>query len=99
MSINPPLGAGKQSKSSLFAASKERLKGAGAIHACVRAGLVPGTGGWIELDPTNNIPAGADHIIDAYSHDHSDVAPVIGVLKDYGSQKTVQAVNVAPVKQ
>ena len=77
---------------------KERLEGADAMHAWVRVWCGE-TAGWIELDPTNNIPAGTDHIVVAYGRDYSDVAPVIGVLKGYGSQKTVQAVDVVPIKQ
>ncbi|CAN7405508.1 transglutaminase family protein [Rhizobium rhizogenes] len=77
---------------------KERLEGADAMHAWVRVWCGE-TAGWIELDPTNNIPAGTDHIVVAYGRDYSDVAPVIGVLKGYGSQKTVQAVDVIPLKQ
>ncbi|MFN4205689.1 MAG: transglutaminase family protein, partial [Agrobacterium albertimagni] len=31
--------------------------------------------------------------------DYADVAPVIGVLKSYGSHQTDQAVDVIPVRQ
>lgn len=76
---------------------KERLEGADAMHAWVRVwcGKIMG---WIELDPTNNIPAGTDHVVVAYGRDYSDVAPVIGVLKSYGSHTIIQAVDVVPVK-
>ncbi|MCF3640395.1 transglutaminase family protein [Rhizobium sp. TRM95111] len=75
---------------------KERLEGADAMHAWVRlwCGRI---NGWMELDPTNNIPAGTDHIIVGYGRDYSDVAPVIGILKGYGHHKTNQAVDVVPV--
>lgn len=76
---------------------KERLEGADAMHAWVRAWCGE-TAGWIELDPTNNIAAGTDHIVVAYGRDYSDVAPVIGVLKSYGGHRTVQAVDVVPLK-
>lgn len=76
---------------------KERLEGADAMHAWVRVWCGE-TAGWIELDPTNNIPAGTDHIVVAYGRDYSDVAPVIGVLKSYGNQEAVQAVDVIPLK-
>jgi transglutaminase-like putative cysteine protease len=77
---------------------KERLEGADAMHAWVRywGGRV---NGWMELDPTNDIPAGTDHIVVAYGRDYADVAPVIGVLKGYGQHKTTQAVDVIPVRQ
>jgi transglutaminase-like putative cysteine protease len=76
---------------------KERLEGADAMHAWVRVWCGE-TIGWIELDPTNNIPAGMDHIVVAYGRDYSDVVPVIGVLKSYGGQRAVQAVDVIPLK-
>jgi transglutaminase-like putative cysteine protease len=76
---------------------KERLEGADAMHAWVRVWCGETTG-WVELDPTNNIPASTDHIVVAYGRDYSDVAPVIGVLKSYGGQRAVQAVDVIPLK-
>jgi transglutaminase-like putative cysteine protease len=76
---------------------KERLEGADAMHAWVRV-WCGDTMGYIEFDPTNNIPAGSDHIVVGYGRDYSDVAPVIGVLKGYGNQKIIQAVDVVPLK-
>jgi transglutaminase-like putative cysteine protease len=76
---------------------KARLEGADAMHAWVRIWCGE-MAGWIELDPTNNIPAGTDHIVVAYGRDYSDVAPVIGILKSYGNHKTIQAVDVIPLK-
>ncbi|MGK6311893.1 transglutaminase family protein [Neorhizobium sp. DT-125] len=76
---------------------KERLEGADAMHAWVRVWCGE-TMGYVELDPTNNIPAGSDHIVVAYGRDYSDIAPVIGVLKGYGNQKAEQAVDVVPLK-
>ncbi|CDN55376.1 Transglutaminase domain protein [Neorhizobium galegae bv. officinalis bv. officinalis str. HAMBI 1141] len=76
---------------------KERLEGADAMHAWVRIWCGE-TMGYIELDPTNNIPAGSDHIVVGYGRDYSDVAPVIGMLKGYGNQKAEQAVDVIPLK-
>jgi transglutaminase-like putative cysteine protease len=78
-------------------AGKERLEGADAMHAWVKVWCGDATG-YVELDPTNNIAAGSDHIVVGYGRDYSDVAPVIGVLKGYGNQKAVQAVDVVPVK-
>ncbi len=72
-----------------------RLEGADAMHAWVRVWCGKSTG-WIELDPTNDIAAGSDHIVVAFGRDYSDVAPVIGVLKSYGGQQTIQAVDVIP---
>ncbi|MCM2290837.1 transglutaminase family protein [Allorhizobium sp. BGMRC 0089] len=75
---------------------KERLAGADAMHAWVRVWCGK-TMGWIELDPTNNIPASADHVVVGYGRDYADVAPVIGVLKGYGSHSTVQEVDLIPL--
>ncbi|WP_033054304.1 transglutaminase family protein [Sinorhizobium meliloti] len=75
---------------------QERLEGADAMHAWVRFWCGT-TGGWMELDPTNNIPAGTDHIVVGHGRDYGDVAPVIGVLKGYGRHTTEQAVDVVPV--
>ncbi|MDQ0321857.1 transglutaminase-like putative cysteine protease [Pararhizobium capsulatum DSM 1112] len=75
---------------------KERLEGADAMHAWVRFWCGRAEG-WMELDPTNNIFAGADHIVVGHGRDYSDVAPVIGVLKSYGSHETEQAVDVLPL--
>lgn len=75
---------------------KERLAGADAMHAWVRIWCGK-TMGWVELDPTNNVPAGSDHVVVGYGRDYSDVAPVIGVLKGYGNHSTVQAVDLVPI--
>ncbi|MGL4094811.1 transglutaminase family protein [Agrobacterium cavarae] len=75
---------------------KERLEGADAMHAWVRVWCGEADG-YIELDPTNDILAGSDHIVVGYGRDYADVAPVIGVLKSYGNQKITQAVDVVPV--
>ena len=76
---------------------KERLEGADAMHAWVRIWCGKAAG-YIELDPTNNIPASCDHIVVGYGRDYADVAPVIGVVKTYGKHKIEQAVDVIPVK-
>jgi transglutaminase-like putative cysteine protease len=68
------------------------------MHAWVRVWCGEATG-YIELDPTNDMAAGSDHIVVGYGRDYDDVAPVIGILKSYGNQEIVQAVDVIPVKQ
>ena len=75
---------------------KPRLEGADAMHAWVRAWCGWETG-WIEYDPTNAIPATADHIVVARGRDYGDVSPVRGVLRTAGGQTTDQAVDVVPV--
>ncbi|MEM1274162.1 MAG: transglutaminase family protein [Pseudomonadota bacterium] len=75
---------------------QKRLDGADAMHAWVRAwcGL---RAGWIEIDPTNAVAAGADHITVAYGRDYADVAPVKGILRSAGAHTTDQAVDVIEV--
>ncbi len=75
---------------------RPRLEGADAMHAWVRA-WCGWDAGWIEFDPTNAIRAGTDHILVARGRDYGDVAPVRGVLRIVGGQKTEHAVDVIPV--
>jgi len=75
---------------------KPRLEGADAMHAWVRAWCGV-EAGWVEYDPTNARLAAGDHIVIARGRDYSDVAPVRGVLRTAGSQKTRQAVDVVAV--
>ena len=72
---------------------KPRLEGADAMHAWVRAWCGAETG-WVEIDPTNALLVGNDHVVIARGRDYSDVAPVKGVLRTAGSQTTEQAVDV-----
>ena len=72
---------------------EERLEGADAMHAWVRAWCGQDMG-WVEFDPTNAMLAGGDHIVIARGRDYSDVAPVRGAMRMYGSQTTTQSVDV-----
>lgn len=74
---------------------KERLIGADASHAWV--GLhVPGAG-WIELDPTNGLLPGDEHITLGWGRDFSDVTPLRGVIHGGGRDQALQvAVTVRP---
>lgn len=75
---------------------QERLEGADAMHAWVRAwcGLALG---WVEYDPTNDIFVNENHIVVARGRDYSDVAPVKGMLRSSGAHTSQQAVDVVPV--
>lgn len=74
---------------------KERLAGADAMHAWVRA-WCGNQAGWVGYDPTNRTFAGEDHIVVAIGRDYQDVAPILGVLRASGRQKTTQSVDVIP---
>lgn len=55
-----------------------RLVGVDASHAWF-AVYSPGEG-WFEFDPTNNQPAGRQHLTCAWGRDYSDVPPLAGVI-------------------
>ncbi|MEM8730143.1 MAG: transglutaminase family protein [Pseudomonadota bacterium] len=73
-----------------------RLEGTDAMHAWVRAWC--GTKvGWVDIDPTNDMRVGADHITVAIGRDYADVAPVIGSLRTAGMHATSHSVDVVPI--
>lgn len=75
---------------------QDRLEGADAMHAWVRAwcGFEMG---WMEYDPTNAIVVRGDHVVIARGRDYSDVAPVKGVMRTAGGQTTDHKVDVIPL--
>ncbi|MBS9721764.1 transglutaminase family protein [Tianweitania sp. BSSL-BM11] len=77
---------------------KERLEGADAMHAWVQA-WCGREAGWVEFDPTNDMPASDDHIIVALGRDYRDVSPIVGVLQAGGRHSTQQSVDVKPVAE
>jgi transglutaminase-like putative cysteine protease len=74
---------------------KQRLVGADASHAWFSA-LIPGWG-WFDLDPTNSVPAGSQHITVAYGRDFSDVSPLKGVVEGGGRHILSVSVDVKAV--
>jgi transglutaminase-like putative cysteine protease len=64
----------------------------GATHAWAEA-LMP-NGGWIGLDPTNNVLAGERHIRVAIGRDYADVPPTRGVYKGVSAVRSELAVSV-----
>jgi len=76
---------------------KARLEGADAMHAWVKIWCGRQTG-WVELDPTNDMPAGDDHIVVGYGRDYADVAPIVGVFRTSGGQEGDQKVDVVPIE-
>ena len=75
---------------------QERLEGVDAMHAWVRA-WCGHEAGWIEIDPTNDMRVGSDHIAVAIGRDYADVAPLKGSLRAVGSHETSHRVDVKPV--
>jgi transglutaminase-like putative cysteine protease len=69
--------------------------GAGASHAWVSVYSPPF--GWLELDPTNNVHVGTDHIAVAWGRDFGDVSPLRGVILGGGTHTLSVKVTVEPL--
>lgn len=74
-----------------------RLVGADASHAWIS--VWTGSAGWLDLDPTNGVPAGADHLPIAWGRDYFDVTPVRGVILGGGNQGITVSVDVEPLEE
>ena len=72
---------------------KPKLIGADASHAWVSL-YVPAAG-WVDLDPTNNLMPGENHITTAWGRDYGDVTPVKGVVMGGGIHTLSVSVDVA----
>ena len=80
---------------------RPRLVGSDASHAWV-AVYLPGdeaAGSWVDLDPTNDRPAGEDYVTLAIGRDYSDVSPMRGVIHGGTSHSLRVAVTVTPAEQ
>ena len=76
--------------------------GADASHAWVQV-WAPGTpgvaeDGWLDLDPTNDVVPGADHVRLAVGRDYGDVAPLRGVIRGGGQHVLSVGVTTRPVQ-
>ena len=71
---------------------RERLVGADASHAWL-AVWCPEYG-WVDLDPTNNLLVGEEHITLGWGRDYSDVSLVKGAIFGGGAQKIEVGVDV-----
>jgi transglutaminase-like putative cysteine protease len=69
-----------------------QLIGADASHAWVSVYAPPF--GWIDLDPTNGLIVGKDHITLAWGRDFGDVSPLRGVIVGGGSHTLEVRVTV-----
>lgn len=74
---------------------QERKVGADASHAWLSV-WVPAHG-WVDLDPTNNLVPGDEHIAIAFGRDYGDVSPITGMVLGGGTQKIEVAVDVRPI--
>jgi transglutaminase-like putative cysteine protease len=83
-------------------AGQEPLVGADASHAWVQVYCpdTPGLpGGWLELDPTNDLVPDASHVRLALGRDYGDVTPLRGVIRGGGRHTLQVAVNTRRVQE
>lgn len=66
--------------------------GADASHAWVSVFCPPF--GWIDLDPTNDVRVGSDHIVIGWGRDFGDVSPLRGVIVGGGRHRLSVRVSV-----
>jgi transglutaminase-like putative cysteine protease len=76
------------------ASGRTRRVGADASHAWASV-YCPGSG-WIDVDPTNNLVVGEEHIVLAWGRDYGDVSPVRGVILGSGDHTLSVSVDVTP---
>lgn len=76
---------------------KEKLVGADASHAWL-AIWVPGHG-WVDLDPTNDLIPGDEHVTLAWGRDYGDVSPVQGIMFGGGGHSVTVAVDVTQLER
>jgi len=77
------------------APGKPRRVGADASHAWVSL-FIPGNG-WVDLDPTNNLIPGLEHITIGWGRDFADVTPLRGIINGGGEQTLEVKVTVTPL--
>lgn len=74
---------------------RERLVGADASHAWLA--LWCPEYGWVDLDPTNNLLVGEEHITLGWGRDYGDVSLVKGAIFGGGAHKIEVGVDVTPL--
>ena len=74
---------------------KKRLEGADAMHAWVSIWCGEEIG-WIDLDPTNSMMIGNDHITLARGRDYADISPIAGIILGTREQDVDVQVDVIP---
>lgn len=76
---------------------RPKLQGADASHAWVSVWIPEA--GWVDLDPTNGIMVGDEHVTVAFGRDYDDVSPISGVLLGGGEHTVSVAVDVNAVAE
>ncbi|MEM1060855.1 MAG: transglutaminase family protein, partial [Planctomycetota bacterium] len=80
---------------SIPAPGRPRMIGAAASHAWVS--VFCGDAGWLDLDPTNDVPINEDHVVIGWGRDYGDVPPVRGLFVGGGDHSLSVSVDVAPL--
>jgi transglutaminase-like putative cysteine protease len=76
---------------------QQRMLGADASHAWFSVYAPPF--GWVDLDPTNAVPAGEGHVTAAWGRDYGDVAPVAGIILGGHDHHIDVGVDVIPTTE
>ncbi len=71
---------------------RPKLQGADASHAWIS--VWSPEYGWVDLDPTNGILVGDEHVTVAFGRDYDDVSPISGVLRGGGEHSVNVGVDV-----
>src|SRR5208337_3074017 len=58
---------------------QKRRLGADQSHAWVGAWMGP-QHGWIDLDPTNDLVVGEEHVVLSWGRDYGDISPLYGII-------------------
>lgn len=80
------------------APGRPRRRGADQSHAWVEVWLGPGAG-WLGIDPTNNLPAGEEHVVLGWGRDYGDISPLRGVLLGGGAHRLAVSVDLDAVEE
>ena len=75
-----------------------RLRGADQSHAWVGCWLGP-QWGWMDLDPTNDLIVGEEHVVLGWGRDYLDISPVLGVLLGGGDHTLDVGVDIEPLDE
>ncbi len=76
---------------------QERLRGADQSHAWVACWLGPAQG-WIDLDPTNDVVPGDQHVWLGWGRDYACVSPMRGLLLGGGRHTLQVSVDILPAE-
>ena len=56
-------------------------------------------GGWVDVDPTNNLLVSSNHVTLAWGREYGDVSPVNGAIFGGGAHSVQVGVDVTPLAE